>query len=87
MVLQCQHENIVTFLGTTMESAPVILMELMEVNLRIVYKQECILNHQLVSILHDFTKALHFLHTRPDPAIHPSESSANVLLKVFYNGE
>ena len=85
MVLQCQHENIVTFLGATMEGAPVILMELMDVNLRIACKQESILDHQIHGILHDVAKALHFLHTRPDPVIHRDVSSANVLLKVLYN--
>ena len=87
MALICQHENIVTFLGATMEGAPVILMELMDVNLRKAYEQRRILDHQVLGILYDVAKALHFLHTRPDPIIHRDVSSANVLLKVLYNGE
>ena len=87
MALICQHQNIVTFLGATMEGAPVILMELMDVNLRKAYEQEKIKDHQIHGILHDVAKALHFLHTRPDPVIHRDVSSANVLLKVLYNGE
>ena len=87
IALICQHENIVTFLGATMEGAPVILMELMDMNLRIAYEQRRILDYQIINILKDVAKALHFLHTRPDPVIHRDVSSANVLLKVLCNGE
>jgi len=85
MALICQHQNIVTFLGATVKGPPVILMELMDMNLRNGYEQRCIVNHQINNILNDVAKALHFLHTRPDPVIHRDMSSANVLLKKLYN--
>ena len=87
MALQCQHQNIVSFVGATIEGAPVILMELMDCNLRSAYEKKCVLDHEVVGILHNVALALHFLHTRPDPVIHRDVSSANVLLKVLYNGE
>ena len=87
MALICQHENIVTFLGATIEGNPVILMEFMAINLREAYEQRRILGHQVLSVLYDVSKALHFLHTRPDPVIHRDVSSANVLLKLLHNGE
>ena len=87
MSLRCQHQNIVTFLGATLEGDPVILMELMDTNLRSAYEQGHIRDHQMLGILHDIASALHFLHTRPDPVIHRDVSSANVLLKAQYNGE
>ena len=87
MALQCQHQNIITFLGATLEGPPVILMELMDTNLRSAYEQGHIGDHQVLGILHDIASALHFLHTRPDPVIHRDVSSANVLLKAQYNGE
>ena len=87
MALTCQHQNIVTFLGTTLEGPPVILMELMDTSLRSAYEKERVKDHQIHSILHDVAKALHFLHTRPNPVIHRDVSSANVLLKVLFNGE
>ena len=87
MALHCQHRNIVTFLGVTLEGHPVILMELMDVNLRNAYERGNVQYPQVLGILHDIASALHFLHTRPDPVIHRDVSSANVLLKAQYNGE
>ena len=87
MALQCQHQNIVTFLGATLEGPPVILMELMDTSLRSAYEHGNIKDHQVLGILCDIANALHFLHTRPDPVIHRDVSSANVLLKILYNGE
>ena len=87
MALHCQHQNIVTFLGATLEGPPVMLMELMSTSLRSAYEQGNIKDHQVLRILHDIARALHFLHTRPDPVIHRDVSSANVLLKVLYNEE
>ena len=87
MALHCQHQNIVTFLGATLEGPPVILMELMDTNLRSAYELGQIRDHQVLQILHDAASALHFLHTRPDPVIHRDVSSANVLLKAQYNWE
>ena len=87
IALQCQHQNIVTFFGATLEGAPVILMELMDMNLREAYEQGSDITHHVPRIFCDVAKALHFLHTRPDPVIHRDVSSANVLLKVLYNSE
>ena len=81
MTLQCQHRNIVTFLGATLEGRQVIFMELMDTNLRDAYGHKNIKDHQVLGIFCDIASALHFLHTRPDPVIHRDVSSANVLLK------
>ena len=87
MALQCQHRNLVTFLGATLEGPPVILMELMDISLRNAYENGNIKDHQVLGIFYDIASALHFLHTRPDPVIHRDVSSANVLLKALYSGE
>ena len=85
MALLCQHQNIVTFLGATLEGHPVILMELMDINLRSAYEQKIVKDHHKVGVFGDIASALHFLHTRPDPVIHRDVSSANVLLKACTN--
>ena len=50
-------------------------------SLRKAYDQGSVKYHQKFGIFYDVAKALHFLHTRPDPVIHRDVSSANVLLK------
>ena len=86
MALHCQHQNIVTFLGATLEDSPVILMELMDANLRNAYEKGNVKDCQVLGVLNDIASALHFLHTRPDPVIHRDVSSSNVLLKALYYG-
>ena len=85
MALHCQHQNIVTFLGVTLENHPVILMELMDISLRSAYKRGNVKYWQVLKIFYDIASALHFLHTRPDAVIHRDVSSANVLLKACGN--
>ena len=63
MVLQCQYQNIVTFLGATVIDPPVILMELMDTNLKRAYEQRRIEDYQDFEILYDIASALCFLHT------------------------
>jgi len=82
MCLLCQHQNIVTFLGATVDDNPVILMELMDVSLRKAITNDSINDNCLHGISIDIARALLFLHSwLPDPIIHSDINSANVLLK------
>ena len=85
--LICQHPNIVTFLGATLEGPPVILMELMDTNLRDAYTNNHIKHYHSLHIFRHIAHALHFLHTRSHPVVHRDVSSANVLLKRLYNDD
>ena len=88
MALSCQHQHIVTFIGATLDDKPpMILMELMHLNLKSAYEQGGVTSTKMLKVAHEIAMALHFLHTRPDPVIHRDVSSANVLLKVLYNGD
>ena len=82
----CQHKNIVTFLGATLDGKPVILMELMDTNLRDAYSQNRISVYQKPQILCNVAQALCYLHGLPNsPVIHRDVSSANVLLRAISN--
>ena len=50
-------------------NTPIILMELMDMNLRDAYTRGKVKGLQVLGILCDVAKALHFLHTRPDLVI------------------
>jgi len=79
----CQHENIIKFFGATLDNYPVILMELMDISLRVAYGQNRITDNQKPQILCNVAQALHYLHNLPvGPVIHRDVSSANVLLKA-----
>ena len=88
IALSCRHQNIVAFLGATFDDdSPIILMELMDFNLRSAYEQGRVTDVRTFKVTHEIAVALQFLHTRPDPVIHRDVSSANVLLKVLCNDE
>ena len=87
ITLSCQHQNVVTFLGATMDDPLVLLMEKMDLSMKDAYTENPITCTQAHKILNEIATALHFLHTRPNPVIHRDVSSANVLLKVLCNGK
>ena len=81
-----KHPNIIQCLGTTTESGmsasrmPILLMELMEMSLTDLLEQSKFLlpYHLQISICHDVTLALAYLHT--NSIIHRDLSSNNVLV-------
>jgi len=88
MCLLCQHQNIVTFVGATLDDNPVILMELMDVSLRKAITSNSINDNYLHGISIDIARALLFLHGwLPNPIIHGDVNSANVLLKRDYTSQ
>ena len=89
MASRVRHPNLVQFIGASMDTEKVILMELMPNSLR----QHLADNapsipstafRRIVSL--DVARALNYLHLmQPDPIIHRDISSANVLLEPLSN--
>ena len=82
-----QHPNLVRFIAAVMDDAverkvdmPIIISELMDMNLRAAYKAKD-LSSQLLSIFRDVAYALQYLHQHREPIIHRDISAPNVLLK------
>jgi len=88
MCLQCQHQNIVTLLGATLDDNPVMVMELMDMSLRKAISDDIVNDNHFHQISTNIARALLFLHNRlPHPIIHGDVTSANVLLKRDYTTE
>ena len=77
------HPNLVTFLGAVFDDgkSPMIIIELMEANLRATYEKTDLTKDQMVGIFVDVAYALHHLHEFREPIIHRDLSAPNVLLK------
>ena len=88
-----QHPNLVRFIAAVWDDAverqqdtPIIVSELMEMNLRAAYERIMDLTNSLVSIFRDVAYALHYLHQHREPIIHRDISAPNVLLKSLPGG-
>ena len=90
-----QHPNLVRFVGAVFDNAvergrdtPIILSELMDMNLRTAYKKKNLSSSgSLISIFRDVAYALHYLHQHRHPIIHRDVSAPNVLLKSLRSGD
>jgi serine/threonine protein kinase len=87
-----QHPNLVRFIAAVMDEAvergtdtPIIVSELMDMNLRDAYAQVNLTDHH-VSIFCEVAYAPHYLHQHRPSIIHRDISAPNVLLKALPNG-
>ncbi len=87
-----QHPNLVRMIGAVFDSGveakrdvPIILFELMDMNLRTGYEEEKFTRTTMVSIFNDVAYALHYLHEQVTPIIHRDVSAPNVLLQRLPN--
>ena len=90
MLAQVRHPNLVQFIGVVLDesairlqSPPMIITELLEMNLRNAYEKKMDFNK--LSVFQDVAKALNYLHERHDPIIHRDVSAPNVLLEALPN--
>ena len=87
-----QHPNLVGFIGAVLDKdvdsgkdVPIIVLELLDMNLRVAYTTENLEWATMLSIFCDVAYALHYLHEQIDPIIHRDVSAPNVLLKKLPN--
>ena len=82
LLAEVRHPNIVQFIGTVLDqSPPVIIMELLDMNLRQAYEQNLLRQVDRLSIFNDVAKALDYLHRRYKPIIHQNVSTTSILLQ------
>ena len=88
-----QHPNLVRFVGAVFDegvenftATPLLLLELLQTNLRQGYERFNISLGVSVSIFRDVAYGLHYLHEHQQPIIHRDVSAPNVLLESLPGG-
>ena len=88
LLAEVRHPNLVQFIGAVFDrSPPLIVTELLDMNLRQAYEQNRLGPGDRLSIFIDGAKALDYLHQRYEPIIHRDVSAPNVLLQRMPNNQ
>ena len=88
LLAEVRHPNLVLFIGAVFDrSPPLIVTELLDMNLRQAYQQNQLGPGDRLSIFVDVAKALDYLHQRYEPIIHRDVSAPNVLLERMPNNQ
>ncbi len=86
LLAEVRHPNLVQFIGAVFDqSPPLIVTELLDMNLRQAYERNQLDPGNRLSIFMDIALALDYLHQRYDPIIHRDVSAPNVLLQRMPN--
>ena len=91
IMAQVKHPNLLLFVGAVFDDQlphqpPLIVTELLDMNLRMAYERGRLTGFSKVPIFQDVAYALHYLHEHQEPIIHRDVSSPNVLLQELPNG-
>ena len=87
IMAEVQHPNLLQFIGAVFDDeTPLIIMELLDTNLRRAYQNGQLSDASKLPIFRDVAYALHYLHEQQDPIIHRDVSAPNVLLEQLPNG-
>ena len=79
---QCRHLNIVQLMGATSDDQhPLLVIELLDGNLRQLLEQGPLSRGEIVSLALDVARGLNFMHHSHPPIVHRDVKSDNVLLK------
>ncbi|XP_064393342.1 probable serine/threonine-protein kinase drkD [Halichondria panicea] len=86
LLAEVRHPNLVQFIGAVFDqSSPLIITELLDMNLRQAYEENQLDPGNRLSIFMNIALALDYLHQRYDPIIHRDVSAPNVLLQRMPN--
>ena len=86
LLTEVRHPNLLQFIGAVFDqSPPLIITELLDLNLRQAYKQNYLGRGHRLTIFTDIAKALNYLHQRYNPIIHRDVSTPNILLQQMPN--
>ena len=93
LMLQISHPNLVRIIAVVFDLAaerlrlpPLIITELLDVNLRQCYQQRRLGAHNRIPVFQGAAKGLQHMHDCREPIIHRDVSAPNVLLKALPNG-
>ena len=84
---RCRHRNLIEFIGAVLDHPAIILIELMDANLRDALADRRVSPNHIHPIIAGVAQGLSYLHNiQPHPIIHRDVSAPNVLLKADDNG-
>ena len=93
LMTQIKHPNLLRFVGAVfddethaLQAPPMIITELVDMNLRQCYEQGRLQDSSRMPIFRDVAYGLHYLHDRQEPIIHRRVSAPNVLLQALPAG-
>ena len=91
LMANVRHPNILLFIAAMFDEGvdqlrpPLIVLELLDIDLRKAYKANMVGPRNHISIFHDVACALNYLHCLHEPIIHRDLSAPNVLLEAMAN--
>ena len=90
IMAQLHHPNLLHFIAAVFDNRlprlpPLIVMELLDTNLRAAYQNGRLSDVTKMPIFQDIAYALHYLHEHQEPIIHRDVSAPNVLLEELPN--
>ena len=91
IMTQVRHPNLLRIIAAVFDDQaprlpPLIVTELLDMNLRAAYQNNVLSGPSRVPIFRDVAYALHYLHEHQEPIIHRDVSAPNILLEELPNG-
>ena len=93
LMTQVRHTNLIRIVAAvfddksrTLQASPMIITELLDLNLRQCYERGRLQNSSKMPTFRDVAYGLHYLHDRLEPIIHRDISAPNILLKTLPAG-